>query len=127
VNYFLKDTQGHFLNSKNDKRAWLKWMELRVSEDVEALTAPTGYIPLYQDLVNIFKKVLSKHYSLDDYHTQFTIRIPENLAKIKRLLEIYSKRVSDTPPIVFDTFQTQKKRLEQAQKRYGDYISPEDL
>ncbi|WP_243679056.1 phosphoenolpyruvate carboxykinase domain-containing protein [Vulcanisaeta distributa] len=29
VNYFLRDEQGRFLNSKEDKRVWLQWMERR--------------------------------------------------------------------------------------------------
>jgi phosphoenolpyruvate carboxykinase (GTP) len=58
---------------------------------------------------------------------QFTLRIPENLAKIERLKEIYTVRVSDTPPIVFKTFEEQKNRLEQAQITFGDYILPDTL
>lgn len=127
VNYFLRDSNGKFLNHKNDKRVWLKWMDLRVHKDVEAVTTPTGFIPLYEDLKRLFSQVLQKDYAEEDYITQFTIRIPENLAKIDRLTEIYKTRVLDTPKIVFEVFEEQKRRLEKAKSEYGDYISPDAI
>lgn len=124
VNYFLRDSIGNFLNHKNDKRVWLKWMELRVHDEVDAIKTPTGHIPLYKDLKNLFNEVLSKDYSKEDYTVQFTIRVPENLAKIDRLTEIYKVRVHNSPQIVFKVFEEQKVRLKEAQEKYGNYISP---
>jgi len=40
VNYFLKDENGNFLTGKRDKYVWLKWMELRVHGDVDAIETP---------------------------------------------------------------------------------------
>lgn len=127
VNYFLKEKDGKWLNHKNDKRIWLKWMELRVNGDVDAIKTPTGFIPKYEDLKRSFADVFEKEYSEEDYIKQFTIRIPENLAKIDRIMKIYKTRVSDTPQIVFDVLNDQKKRLEMAREKYGDYIKPDDL
>jgi phosphoenolpyruvate carboxykinase (GTP) len=79
VNYFIKDKKGNFLNHKNDKRVWLKWMDLRVHDDAAGITTPTGIIPLYQDLKQLFKTVLNKNYTKEAYVQQFTLRIPENL------------------------------------------------
>ncbi len=62
-----------------------------------------------------------------DYVRQFTIRIPENLAKLDRVEKIYKEKVSDTPQIVFDTFAEVRKRLKVTQDTLGDYISPFDL
>lgn len=127
VNYFLRDKDGKWLNHKNDKAVWLKWMELRANGDVDAIKTPTGYIPLYEDLKRLFKDVLGKNYSKEDYIKQFTIRIPENLAKIDRIEKIYRDRVQDTPPILFTVLEEQRKRLLEARAKYGDYISPFDL
>lgn len=124
VNYFLKDSQGKFLNEISDKRVWLKWMELRCNDEVEAIKTPTGFIPKYQDLKRLFKKVLDKDYSKEDYVKQFTLRVPENLSKIERIKKIY-ERVPDTPKILFEVLDEQKERLIKAQQRYGDYIHPE--
>jgi phosphoenolpyruvate carboxykinase (GTP) len=125
VNYFLKDRNGAWLNEKNDKAIWLKWMELRVNNDADALLTPTGYIPLYSDLSTLFMQVYHKRYPREDYLKQFTIRINENLGKIQRMETIYHTRILDTPAVVFTILKEQQKRLLDAQKRFGDYISPE--
>jgi phosphoenolpyruvate carboxykinase (GTP) len=100
-------------------------MELRVHGEVEAIKTPTGYIPKYADLKKLFKSVLNKDYSKEDYIKQFTIRIPENLAKIDRVSRFYQENVSDTPLEMFGMLYMQRQRLLDAQAKYGDYISPE--
>jgi len=125
VNYFLKDSQGNFMNDKVDKAVWIKWMELRVNNDVDAIKTPTGFIPKYEDLRKLFKQVLDIDYSEEDYIKQFTLRIPENLEKIERIVEIYKTKVSDTPDILFSILEEQKKRLKATQEKYGDHIAPE--
>ena len=127
VNYFLKDKSGNFLNAKTDKKLWYKWMELRAHKDVGAIDTPTGRIPKYEDLKKLFKEVLNKEYSEADYNKQFTVRVPESLAKIDRIKEIYQTKVNDTPQILFDILEEQRKRLLEAQKKHGDYIAPEKL
>ncbi|MBE3113931.1 MAG: phosphoenolpyruvate carboxykinase (GTP) [Thermoplasmata archaeon] len=125
VNYFLKERNGSWLNEKNDKAIWLKWMELRVNKEADAITTPTGYIPIYSNLKTLFTQVLHKHYSQQEYNTQFTIRTNENLAKITRMRSIFQTRILDTPPIVFTVLNEQEKRLIDAQRSYGEYITPE--
>ena len=127
VNYFLKGKDGNFLNEKTDKKVWYKWMELRAHNDVEAIETPTGRIPKYDDLKKLFKDVLNKDYSKDDYTKQFTVRVPESLAKIDRIKEVYETKVTDTPKILFDVMEEQRKRLLEAQKTHGDYIEPDKL
>ena len=127
TNYWLKGEDGEFLNGKLDKSVWIKWMELRVHGEVEASEAPTGLIPRYDDLKRLFKDVLEKQYSRDDYVKQFTIRIPENLAKLERIERIYCEDVEDTPPIVLETLTAQRERLKELQGAKGDYVSPLEL
>jgi len=126
VNYFLRDLEtGKFLNDPRDKHIWVKWMELRVHKDVEALRAPTGLIPKYEDLRSLFKQVLGKEYKKEDYTKQFTIRVPENLAKIERVERFYREKVADTPEELFKILNQQRKRLLKARERFGDYIPPD--
>ena len=125
VNYFLKDRNGSWLNEKNDKAIWLKWMELRVNNEADALPTPTGYIPIYSDLKMLFTQVLHRQYLQQEYNKQFTIRINENLAKITRIRKIFQTRILDTLPIVFTVLNEQEKRLIEAQRAYGEYITPE--
>jgi len=84
VNYFLRDKAGRFLNSVQDKHVWVKWMELRVHGEVGAIRTPTGLVPRYEDLVPLFAEVRGKDYAKEAYVEQFTLRVPENLAKMDR-------------------------------------------
>jgi len=126
TNYWLKDEQGKFLNGKLDKAVWLKWMELRVHGDADAIKAPTGWIPLYEDLKRLFAEHRDQEYTEAQYVRQFTIRIPENLAKIDRIEKIYADE-EDTPQIVFDTLREQRRRLEELRRNKGEYVSPQEL
>ena len=127
VNYFQKDKKGKYLTAMEDKRVWVKWMELRINKDVEAIKAPTGYIPKYEDLKKLFKEVLNKGYTEKDYTEQFTLKINENLQKIERIREIYTTKVTDTPDILFQTLKAQEERLKEIQSGKGDYIVPDAL
>lgn len=128
VNYFLRDKDnGKYLNSPRDKHVWIKWMELRVHNEVDAIKSPTGWIPKYEDLRKLFKEVLGKDYAKEDYVKQFTIRVPENLGKIERVQHFYQENVSDIPLELFGLLYIQRERLLEAKKRFGDYISPESF
>jgi len=124
VNYFLRDENDNFITDKLDKMVWLKWMELRVHGDVGAIKIPTGYIPFYEDLKGLFQRHLDKDYTLTEYDTQFTARVPELLDKIDRIENMYQKTVDDTPKLLFDLLKQQRARLLEAQKDFGDCISP---
>jgi len=124
VNYFLKDKDGKFLNEKNDKKVWLKWMERRVHNEVRALKTPVGYLPLYEDLKVLFKEYLNKDYTYEDYEKQFTLRVKENLAKIERLVNIY-RGLKFVPERVFELYKEEESRLKEAQSKFGDYITPD--
>ncbi|MDD2777626.1 MAG: phosphoenolpyruvate carboxykinase (GTP) [Methanocellales archaeon] len=128
VNYFLRDLKtGAYLNTRRDKYVWVKWMELRVNNDVKARETPTGLIPLYEDLVPLFKQLLGKDYTKEEHVKQFTIRVPENLLKIERVKEFLKAEVSDAPQELFDVLDEQKGRLVKAKERFGNYISPENF
>ena len=123
VNYFLTDAGGAYITSMHDKKVWMRWIEERVNGDVGALRTPTGLIPLYRDLKRLFGEALDAEYTEEQYKEQFTIRIPEQLAKIKRIEEIY-RREWGIPEILFVTLDEQRKRLEKTRQDFGDYVSP---
>jgi phosphoenolpyruvate carboxykinase (GTP) len=127
VNYFLLDENGKFLNGKLDKMIWLLWAQLRADDDVDAIKTPTGWIPKYEDLVPLFKSKLKFDYTKDAYIKQFTIRVPENLAKLDRVEKVYRDKVPDTPQILFSTFDEARKRFKAAADKHGRHISPFDL
>lgn len=99
-------------------------MELAVNNDVEMIETPTGYIPRYPDLKRLFQEVLDKDYNKEDYIRQFSVRVPEGLAKIERMLKIYNSEKEHPPEIFYRIFEEQKNRLEKARAEDGDCISP---
>lgn len=125
TNYFIKK-DGKYLNGKLDKAVWLKWMDLRVHNEADALDAAYGLIPRYEDLKSLFRQVLDKDYSRAEYVDQFMIRIPECIAKLDRMDEIFAT-VSDTPEAMKVELKAQRERLEALKAEKGDYISPLDL
>jgi len=93
---------------------------------VEAIRAPTGLIPMHADLKRLFGEVLERDYTEAEYAEEFKLRIPENLAKIKRIESIY-REVADTPEAVFEALAAQRDRLLELQQAKGDYVAPADL
>ncbi len=124
VNYFLKDEHGNYLNGKQDKRVWLKWMELRIHDEVSAIETPIGLVPRYHDLEQLFREILDNEYTLKQYQEQFQIRVPELLKKIERVCAKYREDVEEVPEELFVVLDAQKKRLLSAQKKHGDTIDP---
>jgi phosphoenolpyruvate carboxykinase (GTP) len=127
VNYFLRGKDGKFVNGIRDKHVWVKWMELRVHDEVGAVKAPTGWMPRYEDLKRLFKQVMGADYTTESYVKQFTIRVPENLAKVDRVEQFHRAEVADAPAVVFEVLAAQRRRLEELRKSKGDYVSPLDL
>jgi len=127
VNYFLKGSDGKYLNGILDKTVWMLWAELRVNGDVDAIKTPTGYIPKYEDLAKLFKEKLGKEYSQDEYIEQFTVRVPNLLAKVDRVEAIYKAKVADTPGAVYDVFDRIRGRLNALKEAKGEAVSPLDL
>jgi phosphoenolpyruvate carboxykinase (GTP) len=127
TNYFLRGADGKYLNGMLDKSIWIKWMELRVHGEAQAIDAPTGRIPRYEDLRKLFKTVLGKDYTPQQYVEQFAIRVPESLAKIDRIEAVYRKDVPDAPSVLYKTLEAQRARLKALQQAKGDRVSPENL
>jgi len=125
TNYFLKK-DGQYCNGKLDKAVWVKWMDLRINNEADAIDAGYGKIPVYADLKRLFKEVLDKDYTEQEYIDQFTINIPNLLAKQERMAEIYAT-VDETPEAFTNEMAAQTERLKKLQAEKGDYISPLDL
>jgi phosphoenolpyruvate carboxykinase (GTP) len=125
TNYFLRKNDD-YLNGMLDKAVWIKWIELRAHNDVEALDAAYGLIPTYGDLKKLFKQVLQRDYSEQEYTEQFTVRIPKLLAKLDRMAEIYAT-VQGTPAAMQREMAAQRQRLEALKAAKGEYVSPLDL
>ena len=124
ANYYLKGKDGKYLNGMTDKHVWVKWMEQRVHDEVDAAKTPTGGIPLYHDLKRLFREVIDKDYTPDQYSSQFTLRVVENLSKLDRIEKIWRTEVADTPEVLLTVLAEQRRRLEDARRTLGDYVPP---
>jgi phosphoenolpyruvate carboxykinase (GTP) len=124
VNYFLRDDAGEFLNTKMDKKVWIRWIERRIAGKVGAYATPTGFIPKYKDLAEFFGKELETSYSQDQYELQFMTRVPELLDKLQIVEEFYQKETSNVPKEIFDMIAIQRGLLVEAKNEFGDNIVP---
>ncbi len=127
VNYFQQDENGNYLTNKDAKRVWLQWMDLRIHGDVDALKAPTGFIPRYEDLKNLFRNHLNQDYSREDYDQQFTIKVLSYIEKNERIAQIYRDTCPDAPAVLYDILEHQSQQLKDARRVFGDFIKPEML
>jgi len=126
TNYFLKE-DGEYLNGMLDKKVWLLWMEGRVHNEYEAIETPIGLIPKFEDIKNLFKQVLDKEFTKEDYEKQFSIRIAKLLEKLDRMKEIYDQE-EDMPQVFLDHLNQDRTRLEEAKQKFGkDVITPFDF
>ncbi len=99
-------------------------MERRINGKVKAYATPTGFIPRYEDLSELFKKELASSYSKDDYEVQFATRVPDLLEKLDISERFYKKETSVVPKEILEMIAIQRGLLLEAQKTYGDKISP---
>ena len=117
TNYFLKH-EGSYTNEKVDKKVWVIWAEGRVHGEYGAIKTPVGYLPYYEDLRGLFRLVFDREYTLEDYNTQFSIRVDRFLEKIDRMEEIFSCE-DGMPQDLWDVLKTQKRELQKLKADTG--------
>lgn len=124
VNYFLRDSKGNFLTGKLDKKVWLHWAERRIHDEVGAHRTPLGYIPVYEDLREMFSEILHREFSGELYDELFKFRIGAWIAKLKRAIAFYQRTAPDCPEKYYDIWKSLIKTLEGLKSKYGDFIAP---
>jgi phosphoenolpyruvate carboxykinase (GTP) len=122
TNYFLKH-EGRFTNAKVDKKIWVIWAEGRTQGEYEAIKTPIGYIPRYEDLRRLFMKVFNSDYTDEEYETQFSIKVDNYLAKVKRMEEIFGKE-PDMPKEFWQVHNRQKRELQELKEKTGESVVP---
>lgn len=58
---------------------------------------------------------------------QFTIRIPEDLEKMDRVIKYEREKVDGAPEKVIEVLEAQRQRLFKAKEDFGERLSPENL
>lgn len=120
TNYFLKDEQGNFITPKTYKLLWVLWANGRAKQEYEAIETPVGLIPRYEDLSKIAKSNLKRDYNLEEYITQFSIRIHKYLEKMDRMKIVFSK--TSIPSPLNKELEQQIKRLNKTQEKFDQLI-----
>jgi phosphoenolpyruvate carboxykinase (GTP) len=124
TNYFLRTKEGKFCTSKLAKKVWMHWFEGRAYGEFEAYNTPTGFIPKYEDLKNLFKTLLDEDYSEEEYTYQFSVRCDAWIAKIERAITWFKKNAPTTPEAVFASWNAAIAKFQEAKAKYGDEIKP---
>jgi phosphoenolpyruvate carboxykinase (GTP) len=124
TNYFLKDENGDFINPKTAKVVWLHWAEKRIHDEVSGYETPTGIIPAYEEIADLYKRYMGDEYPRDVYEHQFSFRCDKWLEKLERIKAFYEKMDPDTPQELFDKWNAAEKRIEEAKQKYGNIIRP---
>lgn len=123
-NYFMRDENGNFMTSKLAKKVWLHWADGRVHNEYQAYDTPTGKIPLYEDLKDLFKEHLNEDFPKEKYDYLFTFRCTKWIEKLERTKAYYKKMDPNTPQEIFDYWDATIERISKAKDTYGDLILP---
>jgi len=130
LNYFLthgaRGGEGNgLLGEKRDVKVWLGWLERRAHGDVGAVETPIGFIPLYEDLKELFTGI-GKEYPRELYEKQFAFYVDNILARIELQEKAYVKE-KNVPPKLFEVYKEQREGLTALKARYGSIVSVEQL
>ncbi len=124
TNYFLRDENGKFCNDKLAKKVWLHWAEGRIHNEYEAFDTPTGKIPLFKDLKDLFKKHLNYDYTEAEYTYQFTFRCTKWVEKLERSKVYFKKMDAHAPEFIFTKWDEEIAKIEAAKAKFGNEIKP---
>jgi phosphoenolpyruvate carboxykinase (GTP) len=123
TNYFLQNKEGKYLNRKVDKKIWIFWSEGRVHEDYDAIKTPLGYIPIYNDLKDLFGEVFDREFTYNEYLEQFSIRVDKYLEKQERMEKLYGNE-QEMPEEFWKVHYDIKRKLEKINNETGKNIIP---
>ena len=124
TNYFMLSPEGKFMTGKLAKKVWLHWAEGRVHGEYDCLATPTGYIPLYRDLKELFRDFLDEDFSENDYRYLFTFRCTKWIGKLERTKAFYAKMDDSVAEHIYRVWDDAIVRIKTARDRYGDLIEP---
>ncbi len=124
TNYFLLNKEGKFCTSKLAKKVWMRWFEGRSHGEYEVLETPTGFIPKYEDLKNLFKTLLNEDYSEEEYTYQFSFRCDAWIAKIDRAIKFFKDMAPTLSQSVYDYWNKQIDKFNAVKAKYGAEVKP---
>ncbi|KAJ5069138.1 phosphoenolpyruvate carboxykinase [gtp]-related [Anaeramoeba ignava] len=128
TNYFLKDSNGKWTNTKLDKKIWIIWAEGIIHNEFSGIETPIGIIPKYDDLKQLFAEFFTddngspRLYTIEEYNEQFSIRVDKYLSRMNSIKNLF-KDDKDMPPEFDKEFQRIYDALTEL-KKVGGVIPP---
>ncbi len=131
LNYFLThEARGGsgtgLLGEKRDVRVWLSWLERFAHGEVRAIETPIGFLPLYEDLRELFAGLIDKPYPRELYDMQFSLYVDNLVARIDLQTEAFRKD-ENIPELLFQIYDRQKKELLALREKHGPVVPPATL
>jgi len=131
LNYFLTDASRggdttKLLGEKRDVKVWLSWLGKRAHGDVDAIDTPIGFIPKYEDLKELFSKIIGKDYPKDLYDKQFSIYIDKIQSRIDLQREAFGKE-ENLPSQLFKVYDEWSEGLADLKAKNGAVVPPDQL
>ncbi len=131
LNYFLThEARGgnskKLLGEKRDVKVWLAWLERRAHNEVEVIPTPTGELPKFKDLKELFNNLIGKEYNAELYVQQFSLYLDNIIARIDMQKEAYGQE-KNIPPKLFKVLDEQRKGLMALKTTYGPVVTQSDL
>jgi phosphoenolpyruvate carboxykinase (GTP) len=131
LNYFLTDearggSTKKLLGEKRDVKAWLMWLAKYANGDMKAIKTPIGYLPLYEDLKDVFMATIGKEYPRDLYDRQFSLYIDNIQSRIDLQREAFGKE-ENIPATLFTVYDAWAAGLAQLKAKYGAIVTPDQL
>jgi phosphoenolpyruvate carboxykinase (GTP) len=123
TNYFIKGDDGRYLNEKVDKKVWVIWAEGRVHGEYGSIETPVGYIPRYEDLRALFRRIFDREYTVEEYTQQFSVRVDKYLEKQARMEELYGDE-EGIPDEFWGVHHRIKKQLKELREKTGEPVLP---
>jgi phosphoenolpyruvate carboxykinase (GTP) len=130
LNYFLTEKSrggesDRLLGEKKDVKVWLAWLERYAHNDAGCIKTPIGNLPLYQDLVRLFEKIIDKEYPKALYDRQFSLYVDNIVQRIDLQETAYAKEAG-IPGRLFEILAQQKEQLLAWKQTKGAIILPDD-
>ena len=94
--------------------------------DLKGIETPIGYIPHYEDLVELFSSIIDKEYPRELYDMQFSIYVDKILDRVNLQREAFGKE-ENLPERLFEVYDEWAEGLNALKEQFGSVVLPSQL
>ena len=96
------------------------WAEGRMHGEYDAIETPVGFLPKYEDLKALFKKIFDRDYTRAEYIEQFSLRTDKLLEKLDRMEPMLKEE--DVSQFLFEILEKQRQNLKKLKEKHGKAV-----